>query len=305
MGWLTAPFADPIGRRALAEVLILALACGPLGVWVVLHRQSYAAESAAHAMLPGLVAAALIGAPLLLGAAAGVLVGAAATALAARDERLGSDVAVGVAVSALFGLGAGLALVPAAPPRLNELLFGDLLGVSAGDLVTAAILVAITAGALVAGHRGLVLAAFDRGSAAALGARPRATGLLLLVLIALASVATVQALGNLLGVALLLAPGAAALNLTRRLGAALVAAVALAAVAGVAGLVVSYRWNVAAGAAVALCAVALFLLSLVVSPRAAGARATRRRAGASGSRWRRTTGRWSGSWRSPRTSATR
>jgi ABC-type Mn2+/Zn2+ transport system permease subunit len=305
MGWLTAPFADPIGRRALAEVLILALACGPLGVWVVLHRQSYAAESAAHAMLPGLVVAALIGAPLLLGAAAGVLAGAAAIALAARDERVGGDAAVAVAVTALFGLGAVLALVPAAPPRLDELLFGDLLGVSAGDLVAAAALVAVTVAALVAGHRGLVLAAFDRGSAPALGARPRASALLLLVLIALATVATVQALGNLLGVALLLAPGAAALNLTRRLGTALATAVALAAAAGVAGLVVSYHWRIAAGAAVALAAVALLLLSLAVSPRAARARATPRRAGTSGSRWRRTTGRWSGSSRSPRTSATR
>ena len=70
--WLTDPFAGGLMQRALAEVLILALGCGPLGVWVLLYRQSYAAESLSHAMLPGLVIAVLAGAPLLLGAAEAV-----------------------------------------------------------------------------------------------------------------------------------------------------------------------------------------------------------------------------------------
>ena len=87
LSWLLDPFSGALMRRALAEVLLLALACGPLGVWIVLYRQSYAAESIAHAMLPGLVIAALAGAPLVLGAAGGVLAGAGAIALAGRDER--------------------------------------------------------------------------------------------------------------------------------------------------------------------------------------------------------------------------
>ena len=93
---------DPITRRALVEVLILALALGPLGVWVLLHRRAYAAESLSHGLLPGLVLAALAGAPLVLGAAGGALVAAGASALAGRDERIGSDIGVAVAVSALF-----------------------------------------------------------------------------------------------------------------------------------------------------------------------------------------------------------
>ena len=162
--WLLAPFDEALMRRALVEVLILSLACGPLGVWIVLHRQSYAAESMAHAMLPGLVIAALVGAPLLLGAVGGVLVGAATIALAGRDERLGGDVGVAVAVSTLFGLGGMLALSPAVPPRLGELLFGDLLGVSGADLAQAAVLAAITATALALGRRALTLTTFDTAS---------------------------------------------------------------------------------------------------------------------------------------------
>src|SRR5437764_6175684 len=153
--WLTEPFSEPLTQRALVEVLVLALACGPLGAWILLYRQSYAAESISHGMLPGLVLAALAGAPLVVGAAGGVVVAAGTIALAGRDERLGGDAGVAVAVSALFGLGALLALSAAVPPRLQELLFGDLLGVSGADIAVAATLTAVVLCALVLAHRRL------------------------------------------------------------------------------------------------------------------------------------------------------
>jgi ABC-type Mn2+/Zn2+ transport system permease subunit len=264
LDWLLDPFSAPIMQRALAEVLILAVACGPLGVWVLLYRQSYAAESMAHGMLPGLVVAALAGASLVLGAVAGVLAAAVAIALAGRDERLGGDVGVAVAISALFGLGALLALAPDVPARLGELLFGDLLGVTGRDLAEAAVLAGGVAVALALAHRSLALSAFDRAAAPALGARPARWELALLALLALCTVAAVRGLGNLLVVALILAPAAAALNLARRLPVALGLAAVLAGLAGVLGLLASYHWEVAAGASVALAAVALFALSLCI-----------------------------------------
>ena len=264
LAWLTDPFGSPIVQRALVELLILSLACGPLGVWVLLYRDAYAAESISHGMLPGLVVAALAGAPLLLGAAAGVLVAAAGIALVARDQRLGADVGVAVCVSTLFGLGGMLALSPASPPRLQELLFGNLLGVGGDDLAVAGALAGGVALALLAGHRSLALVAFDRGSAPSLGARPLRWELALLVVLALTTVAAVQGLGNLLLLALVLAPAAAALSLARRLAAVLALSVLLAALAGTAGLLLSFHLEVAAGASVALCAVAVALLALLV-----------------------------------------
>jgi ABC-type Mn2+/Zn2+ transport system permease subunit len=258
-------------QRALLEVVILGATCGALGVWLLHLRHTYAAESLAHAMLPGLVVAALVGAPLLLGAAGGVLVAAALIALAARDTRVGPEIAVGVTVTTAFGLGALLALAPDVPARLGELLFGDLLGVSRRDLLEAAAIAVAVAATLALAHRRLALGVFDPSAAPSLGTRPGRTQAAVLVLLALCTVAAVRGLGNLLAVALVLAPGAAALNLTRRLAAALVISAALGAVAGVGGLLVSYHGDVAAGAAVALCAVALFALSLAVSPRAARA----------------------------------
>jgi ABC-type Mn2+/Zn2+ transport system permease subunit len=264
LGWLTDPLASPIIVRALAEVLILSLACGPLGVWILLYRDAYAAESISHGMLPGLVLAALAGIPLVFGAMGGVLLAAAGIALVARDRRLSTDVGVAVCVSALLGLGGMLALSASSPPRLQELLFGDLLGVSGADLVVAGLLAAGVVIALATGHRSLALVGFDRGSAAALGARPARWELILLVVLGVTTVAAVQGLGNLLVVALVLAPAAAALSLARRLPAVLALAVGIAALSGALGLLLSYHLEIAAGASVALCAVALAGLALLM-----------------------------------------
>jgi ABC-type Mn2+/Zn2+ transport system permease subunit len=264
LDWIADPFGSALMQRALVEVLVLSAACGPLGVWILLYRSTYAAESLSHGMLPGLVVAALIGAPLLLGAGVGVVVAAAGIALVARDERLGADVGVAVCVSGLFGLGGLLALSPDAPPRLQELLFGDLLGVTGADLAAGAGLALAVGLALAAGGRSLALVAFERTSAPSLGARPGRWELVLLVLLAVTTVAAVQGLGNLLLVALVVAPATAALRLARRLPAALALATALAALAGVAGLLVSFHLGIAAGAAVALCAVVPAFASLLV-----------------------------------------
>jgi ABC-type Mn2+/Zn2+ transport system permease subunit len=196
-----------------------------------------------------------------------VLVAAVAIALAGRDERLGGDVGVAVAISALFGFGALLALSPDVPARLGELLFGDLLGVTARDVVEAAVLAAVVTATLALAHRRLALSAFDRAAARSLGARPGRWELALLALLAICTVAAVRGMGNLLAVALILAPAAAALNLVSRLPAALAVSALLGAFAGVLGLLASYHWHVAAGAAVALAAIAVFAVSLLAPRR--------------------------------------
>jgi ABC-type Mn2+/Zn2+ transport system permease subunit len=256
-------------QRAFFEVVVLGAACGALGVWLLHLRHAYAAESLAHAMLPGLVLASLAGAPLLLGAGGGVLAAAALIALAARDTRVGPEVAVGVTVTTAFGLGAVLALSPDVPARLGELLFGDLLGASTGDLVAAAGLAALVAVALALGHRSLCAAVFDPVAAPSLGVRPQRVELALLALLAVATVAAVQGLGNLLVFALLVAPASAGMRLGRSVRAQLWLAAALGAAAGALGLVVSAELDIAAGASVALAAVALYAAAAVLRPVAA------------------------------------
>ena len=256
------PFSQGIGQRALIELVILGAVCGPLGVWIVLYRQSYAAESLAHSMLPGLVLAALIGVPLGLGAAAGLGLAALCIAGAARQRMVTADVAVAVTITALFGAGTLLALSPDAPLRLGELLFGDPLSVTREDLLASGLLAVVLIAGMLAGYRSLAVVGFDSGAAASLGFAPARTAAGLLVLLAATTLIAVQALGNLLVVAIVIAPAAAALRLTGRLPGALALAASIAIASGVGGLYLSFYADLAAGASIALCACTAFALTL-------------------------------------------
>lgn len=255
------PWREAIIRRAFAEIVLLGIAGGTLGCWVVFSRLSYAAESLAHALLPGLVLAALAGFPLLLGAAAGVAVAAAAVAAAARVPAVGRDTAVAVVVTALFGAGALMALSPAVPPGLENLLFGDVLGVSSVELRLSAALAAGMVLTLRALHGRLLLAGFDRLNARALGGRPALLDAALLALLALTLLIAVQGLGNLLVVAVIVAPAAAARRLSRRMGPMMALSAGIAALAGIGGLYLSYYAGTAAGASVAGMLVAAYVLA--------------------------------------------
>lgn len=265
LGWLTDPWSLGFMRNAFLEVALIGIAAGMLGPWIVLYRSSYGAESLSHAMFPGLVVAALVGAPLLPGAALGVLVAALGVALLGRNARVGTDSAIAVVVSALFGAGAVLALSPGAPPRLQELLFGDLLGVSPLDLALSAGLVLVLLAVLRLLYRDLLLTGFDRTSARSLGGLPVRADIGLLCLLGLAIVVAVQGLGNLLVVAALIGPASAGRLLAPRLPAITAIAIGLALLAGLAGLYASYYLGTAAGASVTLAYVAAFFAALALS----------------------------------------
>lgn len=252
MDLLLDPWRSGIGLRALAEVVLLALFCGPLSFWVVSFRLSYAAESLAHSMLPGLVLAALAGTSLVLGGVAGVAGAAVLVAFAARDVRLGEDTAVAVVVTGMLGLGGLLAMTPDVPPRLAEILFGDPLAADGTDIAAAAALLVLGGGLLVVLSRPLGALAFDPGGAASLGLRPAMLSLALLGLVAAATAVAVTGLGNLLVLALLVAPALAVRGHVCGPLAAMAAAAAVAALSGVLGIYLSFHLDLAAGASVAL-----------------------------------------------------
>ena len=265
---LLEPLRSGIDRRALLEIALVGAFCGALGFWIVTERLAYAAESLSHGLLPGLVLAAIAGAPILLGAAGGALVAAALLGLAARDERIGPDTGTAVAVTGLVGLGALLALEPDAPPRLEELLFGDPLGVSDGDLAAAATLLVAGGTALFVLHRPFAAVAFDPTGAAATGVRPGLARIALLVLLAAAIAVAVRGLGALLVLAVLVAPPVAVRRHAGTPARAMLAAAALAVLAGVVGIEVSFHAGTAAGASVALALCAAAALGAALPARA-------------------------------------
>ena len=261
---LADPWRDATSVRALLEVALLGITGGALGCWLVFYGLSYSAESMAHAIFPGLVVAALIGVPILLGGAVGLVVAALAIAAAGRVPGVGRDTSVAIVVTALFGLGAVLALAPATPAGLSGLLFGDLLGVSDLDLALAGGLAVVMLVALRLLHGPLLVVGFDRSSARGLGIRPALADAGLLLLLAAAILIAVQGLGNLLVVAVLIAPAATARRLTKRIVGMMALAAALAVLAGAAGVYLSFYAGTAGGASVAGMMIVLYVLATVV-----------------------------------------
>jgi|SRR5215211_1678184 len=267
--WLADPWSQEVLRRAFAEVVLLGVVGGALGCWVVLYGLSYGAESLAHGLFPGLVVAALVGAPLLVGGAVGIVVAAVAVAAIGRLPGLDRDVGVAVVVTTLFGLGALLALSPETPRAIQGLLFGDVLGLTDGDVALAAGLAVVTLFALWVLHERLLAVGFDRSGAGALGVRPLPVEIALLLLLTAAIVVAVQGLGNLLVVALLVAPAASARLVARRMTPMIGLSTVIAVLAGCAGLYLSYHAGTAAGASVA----AMFVLAYLAAAGAAAVRA--------------------------------
>jgi ABC-type Mn2+/Zn2+ transport system permease subunit len=260
---LLEPWHQGIVQRAFLELALVGMLGGALGCWVVFHGFSYSAESLAHALLPGLVGAALLGLPLVAGAAFGLAGAALAIALAAQVPGIGRDASVAIVTTTLFGLGVLLALSPSSPPGLSGLLFGDPLGVTHSDLVLTAAVAVGSLAALAALHRVLLVVGFDRVNATAFGARPAFADAGLLVLVAAALLVGVQALGNLLVLAIVIGPAATARLLSRRMAPMMALASGIAVAGAVAGLYLSYYANTAAGASVAVALVACFLLILL------------------------------------------
>jgi ABC-type Mn2+/Zn2+ transport system permease subunit len=263
--WLIDPLTHGFTVRALIEITLLGATSGAIGCWVVLYGISYSAESLAHGMFPGLVGAALLGLPLLLGGAVGIVLAGLLIALVGRLSGDAADTAIAVVVTSLFGLGVLLALSPQSPPGIQALLFGDPLGVTEGQLLVTSLLGVAVLAVLWLGHHRLLAIGFDGASSRALGLAPGLVQALLLLLVAVAVLVGVQGLGNLLVAAILVGPAAAARLLTDRMKPMIALSVAIAVLSGVAGIYLSFHGGIAAGAAIVACLLVGYLIAALVA----------------------------------------
>ena len=253
--------------RALATTVMAAVVCALLSCWLVLIGWSLMGDAVSHAVLPGVVLAYILGAPFAVGA---LVFGGLAVALigAIRDtSRVKEDAAIGIVFSTLFALGLVLISVTPSQTDLNHIVFGNILGVSAIDVVQIAILAAIALVVLVAKRRDLTLYAFDPTHAHAIGLNPRRLGALLLGLLALTAVVALQVVGVILVVAMLIIPGATAYLLTDRFSRMLVIAPITSALCAVLGIYLSYWLDASSGGLVVVVQGAVFGLAFLLSPR--------------------------------------
>jgi ABC-type Mn2+/Zn2+ transport system permease subunit len=264
--WLTDPFAYDFMRRALFAGLLAVVATSVAGTWVVLRRLAFMGDALAHGIVPGVAVALLIGMDPVLGALAAALVMIGAISLIHRTTRLGEDTAIGLLFVGMLAIGViVISRTRSFAVDLVAVLFGDVLGVTVGDLwlqVGAAILVLL---GVVIFYRPLLTLAFNEQKAEALGMRPRLANLVMLGLITVAVVSSFRAVGALLVFGLLVAPPATAVLVARRVPVVMGVAMLLGFVEVAAGLLVSYHADTASGATVAGLAVAVFFVVLVIT----------------------------------------
>lgn len=262
---------EPLGydfmQRAFLVTITAAIVCGVLSCWLVLIGWSLMGDAVSHAVLPGVVIAYLLGTPFAVGALIFGLGAVALIFLVRSTSRVKEDAAIGVVFTTLFALGLVLISVVPSQTDLGHILFGNLLGVSAADLVQVLVLGALTLTVLVLKRRDLTLYAFDPMHAHAIGLNPKALGALLLGLLALTVVVALQAVGVVLVVAMVIIPGATAYLLTDRFARMLVIAPSIAATCAAAGIYASYYLDAASGGMVVLTMGVAFALAYLFAPR--------------------------------------
>jgi manganese/iron transport system permease protein len=265
--WLVEPFAHAFMQRALIEVILMGAVTGAIGTYIVLRGLSFIGDALSHAIFPGVVIAFLLGRSVFLGALAFGLLTSASIVVLATTRRVKEDSAIGVLFAGSFALGVVLISTTRNYSRdLAAFLFGNVLGVTAADIALSATVGGLVLLLLVLFHKELLLVAFDREAAQAMGVPVFWVNLLLLAMVSLTIVVSLSAVGNILVVAMLVTPAAAARLLTDRLPAMLGLSAAIGAMSGVVGLMVSYHANVAAGGTIVLVATGVFGLVWLLAP---------------------------------------
>jgi manganese/iron transport system permease protein len=269
---LLAPLQYEFMVRGLLAAITVGAVCGVLGTYVVLRGMAFFGDALAHAILPGVAVAYLIGGgsqgPLFWGG----LIAGIGTALGigaiTRGGQIKEDTAIGVIFAGMLAL--GVALISTArnfTVDLTHFLFGNVLGVSSADLRTTAILSGLVLLLVLAFYKEFLIISFDPVLATTLRLPAQFLRYLLLVMIAVVIVVALQTVGISLMVAMLITPASAASLLTRRLPVMMLLSAVIGAFAGISGLYLSYYANVASGPAVVLVATAIFLLAFLAAPR--------------------------------------
>ena len=262
------PMAYGFMQRGLVATIIVGIVCAVVGAFVVLRGLAFIGDAVSHAAFPGLVIAYMLGIPLYVGATVAAVATALGIAVVARRGGLRFDTAVGVLFAGMFALGIALfSSINGYVADLFSYLLGNVLGITFADIVQVAILggtVVVIVGIF---RKELLYASFDPGAAAASGLRVEWLDNLLLILIAVTIVVSIQAVGIIMVVAMLVTPAATGQLLASRFWDLVRIAIAVSLVAAVSGLYLSYYLDIASGASIVLVETGLFAAALVLSPK--------------------------------------
>jgi manganese/iron transport system permease protein len=263
--WLLEPLGFAFMQRGFLAAVLVGVVCAIVGCYIVLRGMAFLGEALGHAILPGLAVGYLASngdrsAVFFWALGTAVLTSIVMGALS-RTTKLRQDTAIGIVFAGMFALGIALiSSIRSYAVDLTHFLFGNILGVTAGDIGLIALVSTLVLLAILLFYKELLIISFDPVLAVTLRLPVRALDILLHVLIAVAIVVALQAVGIALVVAMLITPAAAAYLLTKDLRRMMLLAAVIASLSGVVGLYASYYLNIASGAAIVLTCTLIFIL---------------------------------------------
>jgi manganese/iron transport system permease protein len=262
---LLSPFDFEFMVNALIISMLVAVPTALLSCFMVLKGWSLMGDAISHAVFPGVVIAYIVGFPYAVGAFIAGMICALATGFLKDNSRIKQDTVMGVVFSGMFGVGLVLYVKIQSDVHLDHILFGDMLGVGPRDIVETAIIAAVVAGIVLVKWRDFLLHAFDPAQARALGLPVNFLHYGLLCMISLAVVGALKAVGIILAIAMLIAPGAVAFLLTRRFSLMLALSVAIAVTASFLGVYLSFFIDSAPAPTIVLFLSGMFVLAFIAS----------------------------------------
>ncbi|TIQ38944.1 MAG: metal ABC transporter permease [Mesorhizobium sp.] len=262
---LLTPFQFDFMVNALIVSVLVAVPTALLSCFLVLKGWSLMGDAISHAVFPGVVIAYIVGFPYSVGAFAAGIVCALATGFLKDNSRIKQDTIMGIVFSGMFGLGLVLYVKIQSDVHLDHILFGDVLGIGLRDIVETGLIAAITAGIIGIKWRDFLLHAFDPAQARAVGLRVNLLHYGLLCLISLTIVGALKAVGIIMAIAMLIAPGAIAFLLTRKFSAMLILSVAIAVAASFLGVYLSFFIDSAPAPTIVLMLSAAFIAAFAIT----------------------------------------
>lgn len=254
-------------QKALITSVMVGVICGVIGCFIILRGMSLMGDAISHAVLPGVAISYLLGINFFIGAVATGLLTALGIGFVSQNSRIKNDTAIGILFTSAFALGIILISFLRSSSDLYHILFGNVLAVRPSDMWMTLIIGIIVLSGIYLFYKELLVTSFDPTMAAAYGLSTRFVHYLLMMMLTLVTVASLQTVGIILVVAMLITPAATAYLLTNRLSRMIFLSASFGTISAIIGLYLSFTYNLSSGASIVLVATALFVLVFIFSPR--------------------------------------
>lgn len=254
-------------QKALITSIVVGIICGVMGSFIIMRGMALMGDAISHAVLPGVAISYMLGINYFYGAVLFGILTAIGIGFVTQNSRIKNDSSIGIVFSAFFALGVILIAKAQTATNLEQILFGNVLFVRDSDMIMTIISGAIVMLFVILFYKELLISTFDETMAKAYGLPTKLIHYGIMVLLTITTVASLQTVGVVLVVAMLITPAATAYLLTNRFWMMIILASFFGSVSSVIGLYISFEHNLSSGAVIVLAATAIFILAFIFSPK--------------------------------------